>query len=205
MSFDLTKKEACLLYSLTTPRKIQDFLETVPANQGHGSDTCRSPREVLRTHKAHCIEGALLAALALRLHGFPPLIVDMESSINDLDHVIAVYRMQDRWGAISKTNHAVLRYRDPVYKTIRELIMSYFHEYTDDEGRKTLRTFSRPVNLARFDRLGWATSEKNVWYIPEHLRNIKHTPLCSRSQIALLRRADPIEQTVGNMQQWPSI
>lgn len=203
MLFDLTKDELNIFSSLSTPQKIQDFLEKIPANQGVDEDTCRSPREVLRHRKAHCIEGALLAALALRLQGRPPLIVDMESSAHDLDHVIAVYKICGRWGAISKTNHAVLRYRDPVYRTVHELIMSYFHEYTDDDGRKTLRSYSKPVNLARFDRHRWMTSEKDVWFIPSHLLKIQHIPLCDRSHVALLRRADPIEQTVGNMRQWP--
>lgn len=201
--FNLTKDEHRLLLSLSTPRKIQDFLETIPANEGDDADTCHSPRRVLQFQKAHCIEGAMLAALALRMHGHPPLIVDLESSFHDLDHVIAVYQTHGRWGAISKTNHAVLRYRDPVYKNIRELVMSYFHEYTDDDGRKTLRTFSKPVDLSRFDKRGWMTSEHDVWYVPKYLLNIKHIPLCDRSHIALLRRADPIEQTVGNMRQWP--
>ena len=200
--FHLTTSEYRFLRSLNTPRKIQDFLETVPANEG-GKDTCHSPRSVLLHKQAHCIEGAMLAALALRLNGFPPLIVDMESSAHDLDHVIAVYQCRGRWGSISKTNHAVLRYRDPVYTSLRELVMSYFHEYTDDDGRKTLRTFSHPVDLSRFDHREWMTAKKDVWFVPEHLLRIRHFPLLERSRIALLRRQDPIEKVVGKMRQWP--
>ncbi len=144
----------------------------------------------------------MLAALALRLHGYPPLIVDLTSTAEDLDHVIAVFKQHGHWGAISKTNHAVLRYREPIYKTIRELVMSYFHEYTTDDGKKTLRSYSEPVDLSRFDDRGWMTDEEDVWYVAEHLVEIPHTPLLSRNQIATLRRADPIEIKIGKMKQW---
>lgn len=196
----LTRGELAILEPLTSPRKIQDFLETLRANDGN--DTCRSPRGVLREGRAHCIEGAMLAALALRLRGYPPLILDLTSSPEDLDHVIAVFRQHGHWGAISKTNHAVLRYREPVYATIRELALSFFHEYTTDDGKKTLRSYSRPVNLSRFDRRGWMTSDEDVWYVAEHLCDVPHVPLLSRGQIATLRRADPIEREVGKMKQW---
>lgn len=198
--FDLTSSELALLRRLDTPKKIQDYLETLRANDGN--DTCRSPRNVMRTERAHCIEGAMLAALALRLQGHRPLIVDFESSPDDLDHVVAVYRVHGHWGAISKTNHAVLRYREPVFRSIRELAVSYFHEYFDDDGRKTMRTFSRPVDLSRFDRRGWMTSEEDVWYVAEHLVDIPHTPILTPSQLRGLRRADPIERKAGEMVQW---
>ena len=111
-----------------------------------------SPRLVLRNNKCHCIEGAIFAALALRFHGYKPLVVDLTASKDDFDHVIAVFKKDGKWGAISKTNHAVLRYREPVYKSIREIVMSYFHEYANDDGKRTLRSFSLPVNLSRFDK-----------------------------------------------------
>lgn len=198
--YGLTSGELARLKRLTTPRKIQDFLETLRANDGN--DTCRSPRRVLEEGRAHCIEGAMLAALALRVQGHPPLIVDLTSSPEDLDHVIAVFRQHGHWGAISKTNHAVLRYREPVYKTIRELVLSFFHEYTTDDGKKTLRSYSRPVDLSRFDTRGWMTSDEDVWYVAEHLCDVPHIPLLTRNQIATLRRADPIEIKIGKMKQW---
>ena len=198
--YGLQTSELRLLHRLSTPRKIQDYLETLRANDGH--DTCRSPRNVIRTRRAHCIEGAMLAALALRIHGHRPLIVDFESAPHDLDHVVAVFKSHGHWGAISKTNHAVLRYREPVYRSIRELALSYFHEYFDGDGRKTMRTYSRPVDLARFDRQGWITSDEDVWYVAEHLVDIPHIPILSRAQLAGLRLADPIECKAGELVQW---
>ncbi|MBP9869759.1 hypothetical protein KBC59_04355 [Patescibacteria group bacterium] len=200
--FGLTTEETRILKKLNTPRKIQDFLETIPINHEPEGDTCLSPRRVLREKRAHCIEGAMLAALAFRLRGEKPLVLDLTAAPHDFDHVVCVFRQHGHWGAISKTNHAVLRYREPVYKTIRELVLSYFHEYTDEQGRKTLRSYSRPVNLSRFDEDEWMTSEEDVWIVPNYLSEIPHTPLLSRAQISSLRKADPLEQEVGRLVQW---
>ena len=200
--FGLNKEELRTLRSLSTPAKIQDFLETLEINFEERGETCMSPRRVLRAGKAHCMEGAMLAALALRIQGERPLVVDLEAAMDDEDHVIAVFRKYRRWGAITKSNHAVLRYREPVYRSIRELSLSFFHEYFKDDGRKTLRSYSAPVNLARFDRRGWITSEKNIWYIPRYLAKIPHTKIISRSQIRGLRRADPIECKAGKLVDW---
>ncbi len=199
--FDLTATELRTLRRLTTPRKVQDFLNAIPANFSCG-DTCLSPRRVLELGLAHCVEGALLAALALRLHGHRPLILDLTASAHDLDHVIAVFYQHGHWGAISKTNHAVLCYREPIYRTIRELVLSYFHEYTDDQGRKTLRSYTRPVDLSRFDGRGWMTSVEDVWYIPEYLVEVHHLAVLTRAQIAGLRRADDLERRAGELVQW---
>ena len=200
--FGLTTRELAILKPLDSPRKIQDFLETIPTNHCHDRDTVLSPRMVLRERRAHCVEGAMLAALAMRLHGEPPLIVDLTAVTHDLDHVIAVFRRYGCWGAISKTNHAVLRYREPVYKTLHELVMSYFHEYTTDDGKKTLRSYSRPVDMKRFDKDNWMTAEEDVWAVPEYLCEVAHIPLVTRNQIAAFRLADPIERKVGMMLQW---
>jgi hypothetical protein len=198
----LSASELRFLKSLNTPRKIQDFLEAIPINHEPDGDTCFSPRRVLEERRAHCIEGAMLAALALRLNGHRPLVMDLTSTKDDFDHVVAVFRKHGRWGAISKTNHAVLRYREPVYATVRELALSYFHEYFDDRGRKTLRSFSRPIDLSRFDDRGWMTSEADVWYIPEHLADVPHQSILTRQHIPALRRADPIEISAGKLVQW---
>ena len=197
--FNLTKEELAILKPLKTPRKIQDFLETIPMNFCVKGDTCWSPRMVLKNRQAHCIEGAMLAALALRLQGRPPLLLDLTAAPQDLDHVIAPFQENGRWGAISKTNHAVLRYRDPVYASIRELVMSYFHEYTDDAGKKTLRSYGGPVNLKKFDKEEWMTDETDVWYIPNHLIDIPHVSILKPGDTSKLRIADPIEQQVGSM------
>src|SRR3990167_1289304 len=170
----LTRTELRVLRRLDSPRKIQDFLEKLPSNHESHGDTCRSPRVALRTKTAHCIEGAMLAALALRLKGHRPLLVDLTAAPFDQDHVIAVFKQHGHWGAISKTNHAILRYREPVYRSIRELVMSYFSEYTNDEGTLNLRSFSGLVNLSMFDARGWMTTEEDVWYIPEYLVHCRH-------------------------------
>ncbi len=199
---EFTPKERSLFKKLTTPRKIQQFINSIPINFEKGGDTCFSPRMVLQEWKAHCMEGAILAAVALRFQGFPPLLVDLETTKDDYDHVITVFRQKGHWGAISKTNHGVLRYRDPIYKSIRELVMSYFHEYFDSKGKKTLRTYTLPINLSRFDEHGWMTSKQEVWYIPNYLTTVKHISLLSRSQIRLLKKPDQIEQKVGEMVEW---
>lgn len=202
LMFGLDKKEMSILRLLKTPRKIQDFLEEIPINFEPEGDTCLSPRRVLRERRAHCIEGAMLAALALRIQGERPLVLDLEASAQDHDHVIALFKRHGCWGAISKTNHAVLRYREPVYKTIRELVLSFFHEYMDGTGKKTLRSFSPPVDLSRFDEIGWMTSEENVWEIAQYLADIRHSPLLSLAQIRTLRKADALEIEAGNLTQW---
>src|SRR5262245_60059580 len=132
--FGFSADEVALLRKLSSPRKIQDFLDTIEMNFEKDGDTCMSPRRVLRERKAHCMEGAMLAATALRLQGHPPLVIDLKSIQSDDDHIVTVFQQNGCWGAISKTNHAVLRYREPIYRSLRELAMSYFHEYFVDDG-----------------------------------------------------------------------
>ena len=177
----LTPQEMRLLRSLSTPWKIQKYLDDLPYNKESGGETCRSPRRTIRDQTAHCFEAALLAAIALQVNGQPPLILDLES-VRDDDHVIAVFRMDGRWGAMAKSNYSGLRFREPVYLTLRELVMSYFEHYYNPRGEKTLRAFSRPVNLKRFDTLNWATAEEDVWEIPEYLTTIRHTPVLNTNR-----------------------
>jgi hypothetical protein len=165
-----------LLRGLSTPEKIQKFLDNLPYNKEKDGETCRSPRLVIENNTAHCFEGALFAAAALRANGRPPLILDLES-VRDDDHVIAVYRSEGCWGSIAKSNYAGLQSRSPVYRTLRELAMSYFEHYYNLKGEKTLRGYSRPVNLARFDAIEWMTSAEALWAIPEYLCEISHTPI----------------------------
>ncbi len=178
MSMDsFERRERNVLSRLTTPARIQRFLDDdLGYNHEPGGDTCYSPRLALKNGVAHCMEGALVAATALRLLGHPPLIVDLEA-VRDSDHVLAVYRAHGLWGALAKSAYSGLRSREPVYRTLRELVMSYFEHYYNDEGEKTLRAYSRPVNLARFDSAGWMTAERDVWEIPNHLCDIPHTPI----------------------------
>ncbi len=198
----LTKEELRLLRGLDSPGKIQDYLDFIPINREPGGDTCLSPRRVIRERRAHCIEGAMLAALAFRLQGQKPLVLDLTSSARDFDHVVALFKRHDCWGAVSKTNHAVLRYREPVYRTLRELVLSYFHEYFDSHGVKTLRSYSSPIDLSRFDGLDWATNEEDNWFIAEHLADVRHFPLLTRPQIATLRKAHPTEIQAGEIEEW---
>lgn len=200
--FGLSKKELRILKKLNSTKKIQDFLNSIPINFEENGDTCMSPKEVLRKRKAHCIEGALFAALCLKLIGYKPLVVDLKTVRDDYEHVIAVFKKNGKWGAISKTNHAVLRYREPVYRDIRELVMSYFHEYTDKKGRKTMRSFSLPINLEKFDKKNWVTDKKDLWYIHDYLDKVKHFSILTRKQIADLRKADEIEIKIGEVVEW---
>lgn len=198
----LTKEELKTVKSLNSPRRVQDFLDQVPANFCVDADTMMSPRRVLRENRAHCMEGALLAACAFALQGRRPLLLDLASAKGDDDHVIALFQEHGRWGAVTKTNHAVLRYREPVYRTLGELARSFFHEYFLDDGRKTLRSYSRPVDLSRFNRRGWMVDEKDVWYIVDALNAAPHTDILRPGQANALRRADDIEIEAGRLTQW---
>lgn len=200
--FGINEKELKILKKLNNPKKIQDFLNAMPFNFEEERDSFMSPTMVLKKGICHCTEGAILAALALRINGYLPLILDLMANKDDFDHVIAVYQKDGKWGAISKTNHAVLRFREPVYNSIRELVMSYFHEYFDDKGRKNLRSFSSPVNLKRFDKKGWMTTEEDIYYIPEYLSEIKHFPILNKKQIKNLRKADKVEIEAGKVVEW---
>lgn len=170
----LSPEELALLKSLNRPEKIQEFLDNQV--QYHHETTCRSPRRVIRERMAQCSEGAFFAAAAMAVNGASPLIIDLEA-VRDDDHLLAVFREHDCWGAVAKSNYAGLRFREPVYRTLRELVMSYYEHYFNIAGEKTLRTFSRPVNLYRFNRLNWMTTEDDLWEICEYLCTIPHTRL----------------------------
>ncbi|MCI0336356.1 MAG: hypothetical protein L0226_02175 [Acidobacteria bacterium] len=173
--YGFDKRELAILKRLSSPEKVQHFLDyKVNYNKEEEDETCRSPRRVLRDRLAHCAEGAFFAAAALCLNGHEPLIVDLEA-VRDDDHLLAVFKEHGHWGAIAKSNYAGLRYREPVYRTIRELVMSYFDHYYNPRGEKTLRAFSKPVNLKRFDRLNWMTTEFDLWEICEFFCTIPHS------------------------------
>jgi hypothetical protein len=182
--------ETRVLKALRTPEKIQRFLDIdIGYNKEPDGDTIRSPRRVLRDKVAHCLEGALFAAAALRVHGFPPLLLDFEA-VRDDDHVLAVFRQHGHWGAIAKSNYSGLRFREPVYRNLRELAMSYFEHYFNLSQEKTLRNYSRPVNLSRFDRMGWMTAEEDLWLINDYLANIPHVALLRNGARRRLARVD---------------
>ncbi len=181
-----TPAELRKLRSLKDPHGIQRFLDDLPY---HLADTAWSPRRVLRAGTAHCLEGAIFAAAALRANGYPPLIFDLEAD-HDTDHVVAIYRTNGHWGAVAKSNFAGCRYREPVYRSLRELAMSYFNAYFNLRGARTLRTFSRPVNLARFDDRRWMTTEEPVWFIVHYLFKIHHYKLLKPGMARRLHRVD---------------
>jgi hypothetical protein len=144
---------------------------------------------VLHDQVAHCFEGALFGAAALRVQGYPPLLLDLEA-VRDDDHVLAIFKQHGHWGAIAKSNYSGLRFREPVYRTLRELVMSYFEHYYNLSREKTLRNYSRPVNLSRFDRIGWMTAETDLWPIAEYLTEIPHTPLLLNGARRRMARVD---------------
>src|SRR5882724_11627525 len=183
-----TSLELRRLRALKTPRGIQRALDAMPY---HRAQTAWSPRRVLREGTAHCLEGAIFAAAALHVLGFPPLLLDLEA-VQDTDHVIAVYRVRGHWGAIAKSNFSGLRFRPPVHRSLRELAMSYFEAYINLRGDRTLRAYSRPVNLARFERIhpDWMTTDGDLWWVAERLLEIPHTPLLAPALIRHLSRVD---------------
>jgi len=190
MTDGFTPAELRVFRRLRTPDKIQHFLDhDLAYNKEPDGPTCRSPRLVLRDRTAHCMEGALFGAAALRVLGHPPLLLDLEA-VRDDDHVLAIFQARGRWGAIAKSNYSGLRYREPVYRTLRELVMSYFEHYFNLRREKTLRRYSRPVNLRRFDGRHWMTAEEDVWMVPEYLCEIAHTPLLPPAVEARLSRVD---------------
>lgn len=187
----LEAHERKLLSALRSPAQIQRFLDDeIVYNKEPDRDTCHSPRTVLAQRSAHCMEGALFAAMALRRLGHPALLVDLEA-VRDSDHVLAVYRVDGHWGALAKSDYSGLRSREPIYKTIRELALSYFEHYYNAAGEKTLRAYSRPVNLARFDgSLQWMTTREELWPIPEYLCEIPHARIVPKHWEHNLSRMD---------------
>ena len=197
----LTRAEFAVLQRLDSPRKIQAFVYGLKQNFELGGDTCLTVREVLRTRQAHCIEGAMLAACAFWVHGEAPLLLDMRA-VRDFDHVVALYRRQRHWGAISKTNGVFLRSRDPVYRDLRELAMSYFHEYCNRRNHKTLREYSLPYDLRRVDPKVWASGAKGAWEVATALDEVRHFKLMGERHLRQVTRRDPFEQRAGALSQY---
>ena len=184
--FGLSPRDLRTLRALKTPARIQQFVDSVPYQY---ANTAWSPLRVLRERKGHCLEGALLAAAALRVNGYPPLLMDLEA-VHDDDHVLAVYREHGLWGSIAKSNFAGLRFRTPIYRTLRELALSYFEHYYNLRGERTLRSYSRPVNLAPLDRRHWMTAEEDVWFVTDCLIAARHYPLFPHKVARALPRVD---------------
>ena len=197
--------EFAVFKKLNSPAKVQNFISTLGMNFEKNGDTYRSPRMALKAGEAHCAEGAMLAAAIFWYHGEPPLLLDLKVAENkgDVDHVVALFKEGGRWGAVSKTNHAVLRYRDPVYKTVRELALSYFNEYfLLKNGLKTLRSYSAPFNLLRHGE-AWLTATEKLQEMIDALDGSRHFAIVDAATIRRLRPADSVEIAAGTLTQWP--
>jgi len=196
--FDFSEEECKILSRLDKPKKIQDFLDKIKYNLEEDGETCFSPRKVLKECKANCIEGALFAAAVLRFHGYKPMIIDLVS-VRDEDHIIAVFKEDEHWGAIAKSKFTGLSFREPIHKTIRELVLSYFEGYFNYDCEKTLRGYSLPVNLEKFDKLNWMTSEENLFFFEGYLNKVKHKKLITNKMIRNLRKVTPMMEEAGEL------
>lgn len=198
----LTQAERAVFERLSSPDKIQNFLDSIAINFEIGGDTHLSPRRVLRERRAHCTEGALLAAACLAYHGEMPMLMDLRALPADQDHVIALFRDRGLWGAISKTNHGVLRWRDAIYRSPRELAMSYAHEYYLRSGRKSLLSYSLPYRLSRHAPDRWVTEEANLDWLIADLDDSPHRPVAPPAALGRRRRASALERFAGELTEW---
>lgn len=198
----LTSAEQAILKKLTTPALVQDFLDTLEINFEESGETLMSPRRVLQTRKAHCFEAALLGATALAYHGHTPLLLDFQTVPTDEDHVIVVFKQDGLWGALSKTNRPILRYRDPIYKSVRELALSYFNEYYDWDRTKSLRTYSRPFDLRRYAPEAWVGAGEELEYMADDIDVIPHYQIVPKRLLKKLRLVSPIEVEAMKLVEW---
>lgn len=190
-----------VLRRLDTPHKIQGYLDRLKMNFEKNHQTQRSPLMAIRRGEAHCVEGAMIAAAALWCHGEPPLVMELMTTPVDFGHIVTLFKRGNRWGAMSKTNHAVLQYRDPVYRDQRELAMSYFNEYFRNTGAKTLRSYSVPVNMTRFGT-EWLTARRNLWEVTDTIDGVKHVSIIRKQYEKHLRPAQPLEIEAGKIVAW---
>jgi hypothetical protein len=195
----LTKHESNLLRKLKNPVKIQDYLDSLKINFELNGETCSSPRLVVSRGTAHCIEAAIFAAAVIKLHGGRPLLMDLKSDRRDYDHVVCLYKQGGKWGALSKSNHPALRFRDAVYNSVRELAMSYFHEYLSKTGHKTLRSYSSPFNLNQYDD-SWILADYDLWIIANDLDKSKHYAILPAKFVP--RPANQFETKANNLKEW---
>ena len=196
--FGFSPEECDILSRLNTPRKIQDFIDELDYNLEEEGETYFSPRKVLQKKKANCIEGAIFAAAALRFHGHKPLIIAI-SSVRDDDHVIAIFKRHGHWGALAKSKYTGLQFREPIHRTLRELVISFFEGYFNFEGEKTLRGHSNLVDLSRFDKINWMTTEKNLSSVEDHLNKLKYKKLFKHRMIRELRTVTPTIKDAGEL------
>ena len=199
----LTPAERRVFARLDTPQKIQTFLDRLPANYELDGDTAMSPRRMLQTRLAHCAEGALFAAAVLSFHGKRVWLMDIQALPRDQDHIVALFKERGLWGAISKTNHAILRWRDPIYRSPRELAMSYAHEYCLPGGKKSMLTFSRPFSLARFAPKRWVVASDELHWLMDELDASPHVPVAPVQAMRKRRRSSRVELLAQEVLEWP--
>jgi len=199
----LTPAERRLFTRLDSPQKIQAFLDKVPANFELDGDTTMSPRRMLKAHAAHCAEAALFAAVALAFHGQLAWLMDLQALPSDQDHIVTLFRQRGLWGAISKTNHAILRWRDPIYRSWRELAMSYAHEYCLPGGKKSLLAYSRPFALTRYRPERWVTAEEDLHWLMDALDDSPHAPVAPAWAMKIRRRSPDVELRAQTVLEWP--
>jgi hypothetical protein len=199
----LTRAEFAVLRALRTPQQIQAFVNAIPINHEVGGETILSVRQVLAQRRAHCIEAAFVAACALWIHGESPLVMHLDCARSDDPHVVALFRRHGAWGAISKSNGAHLRHRDPVYRSLRELALSFFHEYFDKRGRKTLRSYSVAFDLRRIDPGLWITQDGMCEEVNARLAGLRHYALFSPRHRSRLSRLDAFEQRAAKIVEYP--
>ena len=199
----LTPAERRVFARLDTPQKIQTFLDRLPANFGLDGDTAMSPRRVLQTRLAHCAEAAVFAVAALAFHGKRAWLVDLRALPSDQDHIVTLFKDRGLWGAISKTNHAILRWRDPIYRSPRELIMTYVHEYCLPGGKKSLLEYSRPISLARYAPSRWLTPDEDLDWLMVVLDEAPHLPVAPKASLRRQRRSTEVERRAHNELEWP--
>ncbi len=192
---DWTKDEIEFLKTMIDPDNIQGFLDSIDYNPNY---ECRSPRWVIKKRSAHCFEGALFAAAALQFIGYKPLIIDLKA-YNDDDHVVAVFKEYGHWGAVAKSNFTTLRYREPVYRSLRELVMSYFDFYFNIAGDKSLRSYSLPLNLNIFNSRRWVTTDEDLEFIGDKLEKMHHYPVADKKMINNLKKASDTMLKAGTM------
>ncbi len=201
----LKKEELAIIKKLNSPSKIQDFLDELPFNFEKKEETYRSPRAMLKAKEAHCFEGAVFAALCFAYHDTKHFLLDLKvkkSAKEDSDHVVCVFEKNGFWGAISKTNHSVLRYRDPIYRNARELAMSYFHEYFLDSGEKTLFSYSKPFDIWKKFGFEWITREDSLDEIAEYLDRVKHLPFVPEKNKKFIRKVGRTEIKGASIGEW---
>lgn len=201
----LDQREITLIKKLKSPIRVQDFLDQLPFNFETEGQTYMSPRRVLREKKAHCFEGALFATLCLSYHGIPNFLLDLKvkkSAIDDSDHIICLFSLNGFWGAISKTNHSVLRWRDPIYRDFKEIAKTYFHEYFLDDGEKTLESFSKPFDIWKNFGSDWVVAEEDLHEVAEKLDNFKHIIFFSSKNKKFIRKVGQTEVEGAMVTEW---